>query len=124
MQIIMANIDHFRSRNEEREGKVIGSMQLKKRITLASSGFLSRSWFKISTHSANLPDWKCKAASLARATVSEKTTSSVSVVKEPSRLEEGAAADDDKSQPSMLRSSNRNIIVYRGLGEGSKKALD
>lgn len=113
----MTSIDHLEKyltqRNGERRGEKTDVYRINihangKRITLGSSGFLCKSWFKTSTHSANLPDWKCKAASLAKATVTEKIASSASVAKDPSRLAEPAAVDDDKSRPSMLRSSNQN----------------
>jgi len=75
--------------------------------TLGSSCFFCRSWFNTSTHSANLPDWKCNAASLASATATVKTPSSVSVPEEASRLAVDDGDDDDKSRDSMARSSNR-----------------
>lgn len=92
-------------------------------ITFGSFGFFCKSWFKTSTHSANLPDWKCKAASLARATVTVKTPSSASVPEEASRLAVDDGDDDGKSRDSMARSSNRNtnrIVSERVLGKGER----
>lgn len=90
----------FESKKEKRKNRKSES----KRITLGSSGFLSRSWFKTSTHSANFPDWKCKAASLASAAATERTASS-SAAEGPSRF---AAADDDEDESrASIRGSTK-----------------
>lgn len=107
-------LDHYRGGN----GKENSS-------TLGSSCFFCRSWFKTSAHSANLPDWKCNAASLASATATVKTPSSVSVPEEASRLAVDDGEDDGKSRDSMSRSSNRIANRYgRGFwGRKRWKAL-
>lgn len=69
-------------------------------ITLGSSGFLRRSWFKTSTHSANFPDWKCNAASLESAAATERTASS-SAGEGPSRFAAADDDDEDKSRASI-----------------------
>ena len=88
------------------------------RLTLGSCSFLSKSWFRTSTHSANLLDWKCKAASLASAAAADKTASS-SVPEDPSRFALAAAVDDDdedKSRASISNgSTNRRLIFYEYL---------
>ena len=77
--------------------------------TFGSLGIEKNLWSNL----ANLLDSKCKAVSLASATVDVKTASLSSVTEEASRL----ATVDDESRPSMVRSRNQstNHIVRMRL---------